>query len=549
MWSERLVLLCGPPCAGKTAYCHAQGGSHVRVSSEDGDKSAHYLQSKKVARSLGKGEKVVVDDQNWSSQRRAVLLKAADRAAGALCVWCLPLGGRLQCEWANEWSMAEIDDRCEEAGYRPLAFLPECAARAYASPSAPGSEQHCRHRALEPWCSAPNESGLLPAPTEASLLSEGFTRVLIERLPFRPDLHASFTTAALIVDAQSLFERSGAAIWPLADAGGALSRWLSDSPGGRLIVVVHAADMFPAGPQEPRQQEAHVCRALRDLSSRLRVRTQLYYLFIAAEPPPSPELHGKARGVRWLASARSEAAGPEGRMPSLALAWLVRRHRIALDELVFVSPARPAAAALRWVKWIDSEEFLFALGDIRTGSGAFSPDGDLPLFLRPFTRAACSGGAARGGAAEMSATETSCAELPLLGGAVVDGEARERACGRLHGVFRCDGGGGADGSATRLEAPQETAGAAVTAARGEGSMAAPPPPERTCGVTPGAGVPGSVDACWLSGDGEIQRLAGTPDRRPPCTTPPWQIMHRRPPCTTPPSQTNARMRGCTHAHV
>ena len=164
-WSEPLVLLCGPPCTGKTAYCEAERGRHTRVSSEDDDKSAHYLKTKKLTKLLGKGEPVVVDDQNTSSRRRAMLLKGGANEA-VLCVWCLPLGGRVQCEWANEWSMAELSEMAELRGtaggtagtigdtrryraYRPISFLADCAARAYATTAHATDQSYCRHRSLE----------------------------------------------------------------------------------------------------------------------------------------------------------------------------------------------------------------------------------------------------------------------------------------------------------------------------------------------------------------------------------------------------------------
>eukprot|EP00965_Chrysotila_dentata_P227548 6196083-Pleurochrysis_carterae.AAC.1 len=156
----QLVLLCGPPCAGKSETClricfapaKAAGDDCIgfeRLSAEESGISLHVLR-KRVGKRLQRGQKVVIDDQNRSAARRrnlcspyndgaqAVMLKP--EVLRALTVYVAPMGGELQCEWANEWAMAEAvmapsarsnaslpPGACAHAPYRPLAFTEDAA--------------------------------------------------------------------------------------------------------------------------------------------------------------------------------------------------------------------------------------------------------------------------------------------------------------------------------------------------------------------------------------------------------------------------------------
>ena len=202
-WEEQLVLICGPPCTGKTALAQ-QHVTHQRLSFEAGAKVVQALGSKAklVKRELSKGQ-VCLDDQHEGSSYRKNMIawstaQQAHAPKQALCVWCEPLGGRTQCIWANEWNMVAAN----EAGavgseYMPLALTEHASAEAYGS-------KHKRF--LESWF--PSGSGVVPKPpSEGDLLAEGFHRVLpMSRLPLCPQLHGTFHRVGLVIDAHAVLE-------------------------------------------------------------------------------------------------------------------------------------------------------------------------------------------------------------------------------------------------------------------------------------------------------------------------------------------------------
>ena len=202
-WEESLVLVCGPPCTGKTAVAR-QHADYRRLSFDsccENQSGTHRSKSRLVKKKLANG-RVCLDDQHLDSSLRKNLVnwtvKDLAPPQQALCVWCEPEGGRTQCIWANEWNMvAALEAGAARSEYMPLALSVQRSDEAYGG----------KHkRSLEPWF--PSGSAVVPKPpAEADLLAEGFRRVLaMPRLPLCPELHGTFHRAGLVIDAHAVLE-------------------------------------------------------------------------------------------------------------------------------------------------------------------------------------------------------------------------------------------------------------------------------------------------------------------------------------------------------
>ena len=202
-WEESLVLVCGPPCTGKTAVAR-QHADYRRLSFDsccENQSGTHRSKSRLVKKKLANG-RVCLDDQHLESSLRKNLVnwtvKDLAPPQQALCVWCEPEGGRTQCIWANEWNMvAALEAGAARSEYMPLALSVQRSDEAYGG----------KHkRSLEPWF--PSGSAVVPKPpAEADLLAEGFRRVLaMPRLPLCPELHGTFHRAGLVIDAHAALE-------------------------------------------------------------------------------------------------------------------------------------------------------------------------------------------------------------------------------------------------------------------------------------------------------------------------------------------------------
>jgi hypothetical protein len=203
-WEESLVLLCGPPCTGKTAVAR-QHADYRRLSFDsccENQSGTHRSKSRLVKKKLANNGRVCLDDQHLESSLRKNLVnwtvKDLAPPQQALCVWCEPEGGRTQCIWANEWNMvAALEAGAARSEYMPLALSVQRSDEAYGG----------KHkRSLEPWF--PSGSAVVPKPpSEADLLAEGFRRVLaMPRLPLCPELHGTFHRAGLVIDAHAVLE-------------------------------------------------------------------------------------------------------------------------------------------------------------------------------------------------------------------------------------------------------------------------------------------------------------------------------------------------------
>lgn len=194
---------------------------------------------KKVSRALAAGGSVLIDDQNFlASVRERLLNGILERGvlgrSETMCVACDPEGGRLHCEWSNEWSMAEVAMGARTS-YLPLADTEAAAHAVY--------PLH-RKRALSPWFSRPGERGAsLPSPD--SLRQEGFGVSETRKLPLRPALHGSFASSCLFIDGSCLLSSEiGAGLTPVPGAAAALSRWRRDNRSSRIVVLLQPASLF-----------------------------------------------------------------------------------------------------------------------------------------------------------------------------------------------------------------------------------------------------------------------------------------------------------------
>lgn len=118
--SCELVLFYGPPCSGKT-YHYNQNFSetHTRICPsqmfrENKDLSFHRILTM-IIEYLKENKNVVIDDQNRPKRTRNSYLKAIrdqqkENKLGIIKIKAIcfhPIGGMIQCLWANEWAFAE----------------------------------------------------------------------------------------------------------------------------------------------------------------------------------------------------------------------------------------------------------------------------------------------------------------------------------------------------------------------------------------------------------------------------------------------------------
>ena len=356
-WDERLVLVCGPPCTGKTALVQ-QHAAYQRCSFEGGTTVGQALKSKAklVKIQLSKGC-VCLDDQHEGSPYRKNMVSWSE-AKQTLCVWCEPEGGRMQCIWANEWNMVAAS----EAGgseYMPLAWTVERSTQAYGS----------KHkRSLENWF--PSGSAVVPKPpSQEDLRAEGFHRVLpMPRLPLCPELHGTFHRVGLVIDAHAVLEdRSpSGGVEPIPGAAESVSQYVRTNPSARVVLLVQPTHLFRRQAMDPAENE-------RELSTRAQALEQaalsgvralakqvaasghsLHYLWLPPVSKPAAEAaeteaislsaEHQAASARYLACAPA-GGSPDGRLPSCPLAWAVRRHRLALGTLLYVRGTAAANAA------------------------------------------------------------------------------------------------------------------------------------------------------------------------------------------------------------
>ena len=408
-WEESLVLVCGPPCTGKTAVAQQHAAYH-RLSFESGRQGMLRNKARLVKKELDSKGRVCLDDQHKEADYRKKIIDwiKLSTAQQALCVWCEPEGGRTQCIWANEWNMVATDKAGAVGEYMPLALSAERSDEAYGS-------QH--KRSLESWF--PSGSAVVPKPpAEGDLLAEGFHRVLqMPRLPLCPELHGTFHRAGLVIDAHAVLEdRSpsggraqpralcqppraceqqpthsqptaprvlSGGVEPIPGAALSISQYIRTNPLARVVLLVQPTQLFQRAAMDPAANE-------RELSTRAQALEQaalsgvralakqvaasghsLHYVWLtpvskplppattqdAAEAetpggvsalsttPASLSAEHRAASARYLACAPPNGSA-DGRLPSFPLAWAVRHHRLALGALLYVRGATaPSAAA------------------------------------------------------------------------------------------------------------------------------------------------------------------------------------------------------------
>ena len=528
-WEESLVLVCGPPCTGKTVVAQQHAAYH-RLSFDSGEKQGTLRsKAKLVKRELGSKGRVCLDDQHKDSDTRKNII-GWSCAQQALCVWCEPEGGRTQCIWANEWNMVATDEAGAVGGeYMPLALSTASSDEAYGN-------KH--RRSLESWF--PSGSAVVPMPpSEAELLAEGFHRVLrMLRLPLCPELHGTFHRAGLVIDAHAVLEdRSpSGGVEPIPGAAASISQYLRTNPSARVVLLVQPTQLFQWAAMDPAANERELstrAQALEEAAlSGVRALAKqvaasghsLHYVWLTPVSKPLPPVttqdtraEAEAPGsVSTLpvslsaehraASARYLACAPpsdpaDGRLPSCPLAWAVRRHRLALGALLYVrgatAPSAAAAAAVasklyEGVRQLEGREFLNRQGSVPPEPIQLT---DLPRFLHPFATTAAN-------------QPTSSAQR--LGVYIAEPLVQEGALyGRVHGMAPCNAGASSGETAAEAVAATGGAGATGSAAGSDGfrtthwtsleESAAPPPAAAPVGPA-AVQTASSAALSWVSSD-------------------------------------------------
>ena len=111
----RVIVFYGPPCSGKSEYFASKlAKEYTRVSaSEEFRRNPKCSLHQVIINSLKlleAGKNLVFDDCNEYRRTRESIVKEIRSKFPAIefkCICFAPAGGLLQCQWANEWALAE----------------------------------------------------------------------------------------------------------------------------------------------------------------------------------------------------------------------------------------------------------------------------------------------------------------------------------------------------------------------------------------------------------------------------------------------------------
>lgn len=111
----RVIIFFGPPCSGKTEYFTSKlSRDYTRISpSEEFRRNRKCSLHQVLANALKllEAEKnLVFDDCNEYRRTRESIVKEIRSKFPMIefkCICFFPVGGLLQCQWANEWALAE----------------------------------------------------------------------------------------------------------------------------------------------------------------------------------------------------------------------------------------------------------------------------------------------------------------------------------------------------------------------------------------------------------------------------------------------------------
>ncbi|XP_038045636.1 uncharacterized protein LOC119720149 [Patiria miniata] len=123
-----VVMLFGPPFAGKTAYCkHHLSTSHERISAIDQFKEDPTLGLRqvilKIVALLKQGKSVVIDDENWSRSTRQSYVTSISSKVPNCKFRCIKFNsdGPLSLRWMHQWSLAKSLLNLDETSLNDLA--------------------------------------------------------------------------------------------------------------------------------------------------------------------------------------------------------------------------------------------------------------------------------------------------------------------------------------------------------------------------------------------------------------------------------------------
>ena len=384
----RVVVLSGPPCSGKTNLALKYFKKHRRLSVEDPETklSLHKIK-KRIQTALRGEEKIIIDDQNATRALREYIMQAACEACGtsasahSLHIRCVPLGGRTQILWANEWALAEA--LMHEKPYAPLA-----------------GQSVVAKRAAHTWFSSARTipDSLLSVSGEEDNEEACFEKCRFMSLPLRdPKLGECFNTSALILDGACCLRSRMGPDWHELDllegVASAVHKWVELHPETNILVYLEPRAIFKdvvadsvlsdvdnswrAHKDDPSLIEKSAVSALDSLAA-AALPAPLYYLWLPLGEPPPPSSADSSEyrpltpnelfsRLAWLCNSPSLSCNSDGRLSAQPVAWLVRRHSVALSKLTIVSYKESDFHKASGLREIKVSEFLKLKFDVTQG--------------------------------------------------------------------------------------------------------------------------------------------------------------------------------------
>ncbi|XP_022080806.1 uncharacterized protein LOC110973903 [Acanthaster planci] len=222
--SLEVVMLFGPPFAGKTAYYkHHLKRSHERVSAvdlfrEDSDLGLRQV-ILKIVSLLKQGKRVVIDDENWSKSTRLSYVKSISAKVPNCKFRCIKFNtdGPLALHWLQEWSLAKSILSCDE---RSLDDWARCEAR------------------ISRWF-GDDVTGRRP---EIPTAEEGISLQDIQVKLVADDVDYKFEVPALFIEWEGICQqKEDGTNRSLEGTREVLQTWTSCNPWGRIIIISHGS--------------------------------------------------------------------------------------------------------------------------------------------------------------------------------------------------------------------------------------------------------------------------------------------------------------------
>eukprot|EP00698_Gefionella_okellyi_P026241 TRINITY_DN9924_c0_g1_i2.p1 TRINITY_DN9924_c0_g1~~TRINITY_DN9924_c0_g1_i2.p1 ORF type:complete len:709 (-),score=131.45 TRINITY_DN9924_c0_g1_i2:2330-4456(-) len=311
--------------------CRTHFAQYARISrtEEQGQKDVSFHAIvRRINSELKKGNSVIVDDENATDETRTSYIGGIRQEFPKVPVRVIhvnPLGGRIQCQWAFEWSMAAQCIKLDPSSREDTSVSqPSLEAQSPAKPMLlmgnPDTKHHAITDAMERWF-GPKRSAI---PSK----SEGFDSIMLKDCPLTAP--CGLTCRSLIIDVACLFRLEVVSSTTVQlrvrqEFAGAMAEYVKRHTSSRLIVLLDENVFFAALPADCEQAELLQARreAFVDELASLRVSVPVYY--VIAE-------YGMSRGDFFRGAGM--------------LAWAQRRHGLNLIEAVCVTDSTENAFAV-----------------------------------------------------------------------------------------------------------------------------------------------------------------------------------------------------------